>query len=227
VAIRGGEFDPVTQFAGGIVPNEAAVIRASWAYSSVLASNFAPGWCGVCGRKRGADGRCGDCDGWWTSPLLTLGGPAIALGTALLLLVLPLLRPASFSSPVNRPVLAVSVIPSAPANTETARLWSPPPVVFSAPRIFSAVAITNPVAASSRTADWDSARLRAMTDAAAAAEQAREAQRFASGRPAYAMTVVPGAGVRIPDSPATRPASTVTAPAIDSGPPSTAASRLL
>jgi hypothetical protein len=42
-------------------------------------------WCPNCGRRRGGDGRCADCDPWWTSPIVQIGGP-ISLGVVLLLL---------------------------------------------------------------------------------------------------------------------------------------------
>lgn len=36
-------------------------------------------WCSSCGRERDDSGRCPNCDSWWKSPLLTVGGPLIAL----------------------------------------------------------------------------------------------------------------------------------------------------
>ncbi|MES2463007.1 MAG: hypothetical protein V4671_20675 [Armatimonadota bacterium] len=35
------------------------------------------GWCPECGRRRGADARCKNCDPWWTSPLVQAGVPAV------------------------------------------------------------------------------------------------------------------------------------------------------
>lgn len=49
-------------------------------------ANYQSGWCGSCGRKRGKDGRCETCDPWWTSPLVTYGGP-LTVGLILLLTV--------------------------------------------------------------------------------------------------------------------------------------------
>jgi hypothetical protein len=35
------------------------------------------GWCTECGRRRGADARCSNCEPWWTSPLVQAGIPAV------------------------------------------------------------------------------------------------------------------------------------------------------
>ncbi len=37
------------------------------------------GWCVDCGMRRGADGRCANCDPWWTHPMLQHGGMAVLL----------------------------------------------------------------------------------------------------------------------------------------------------
>lgn len=37
------------------------------------------GWCVDCGMRRGADGRCANCDPWWTHPMLQHGGMAVGL----------------------------------------------------------------------------------------------------------------------------------------------------
>ena len=37
------------------------------------------GWCVDCGMRRGADGRCANCDPWWTHPMLQHGGMAVVL----------------------------------------------------------------------------------------------------------------------------------------------------
>lgn len=47
---------------------------------------YTSGWCGSCGRKRGPDGRCENCDPWWSSPLIQYGAPLIA-GVTLLLFI--------------------------------------------------------------------------------------------------------------------------------------------
>ena len=53
------------------------------------------GWCGSCGLRRGADGRCSNCDAWWTSPLVQYGAPLLIATTFLLLMGVSLLRPKS------------------------------------------------------------------------------------------------------------------------------------
>ena len=53
---------------------------------------YTSGWCGSCGRRRAADGRCLNCDAWWTSPLVQIGGPVVVLGTLLLLVSLSFVR---------------------------------------------------------------------------------------------------------------------------------------
>lgn len=47
--------------------------------------NTTAGWCGNCGRRRGADGRCANCDPWWTSPLFQTGGPIVLLVSLILI----------------------------------------------------------------------------------------------------------------------------------------------
>lgn len=39
--------------------------------------HYLSGWCPECGRRRGADARCKNCDPWWTSPLVQAGVPAV------------------------------------------------------------------------------------------------------------------------------------------------------
>ncbi|WP_394796386.1 hypothetical protein [Armatimonas sp.] len=48
-------------------------------------NTFVSGWCTACGRRRGNDGRCVNCDPWWTSPLVQVGGPIVAVGSVLLI----------------------------------------------------------------------------------------------------------------------------------------------
>ena len=79
-------------------------------------SQYLSGWCQQCGRKRGADGRCADCDGWWTSPLLRVGGPVIAVGTVLMVGLIPLLQHRTYT-----PVYAVAPVLSSPAAPFTSR----------------------------------------------------------------------------------------------------------
>lgn len=44
---------------------------------SYTSKHFLSGWCPECGRRRGADARCKNCDPWWTSPLVQAGVPAV------------------------------------------------------------------------------------------------------------------------------------------------------
>jgi hypothetical protein len=53
---------------------------------------YTAGWCGSCGRRRGADGRCPNCDPWWTSALVQTGGPVVICVTLFLILGISLLR---------------------------------------------------------------------------------------------------------------------------------------
>jgi hypothetical protein len=68
---------------------------------------YASGWCTVCGRRRGGDGRCVNCDPWWTSPLIQVGGPILAVGSLLLVglagAVTPPRRDTPASSAASRP----------------------------------------------------------------------------------------------------------------------------
>lgn len=90
------------------------------------------GWCSGCGRRRGRDGRCPNCDPWWSNALIQVGGPLI-LGTLLLLFLgIRMLEPnhslandndmpAAFSvAPqtawaASRSVAALAAAPSSPA----------------------------------------------------------------------------------------------------------------
>ena len=75
-------------------------------------------WCDHCGRRRGGDGRCVECDGWWTHPLLVFGVPIVGGTTALLVTFLlmsgPTARGASLLAtsqslrPATAPVFAGS-----------------------------------------------------------------------------------------------------------------------
>lgn len=56
-------------------------------------ANYQSGWCVACGRRRGNDGRCVNCDPWWTSGLVQVGGPIIAVGMLLMTIVLVTISP--------------------------------------------------------------------------------------------------------------------------------------
>lgn len=46
--------------------------------STVQYTGGAPrGWCAGCGRRLTRDGRCSNCDAWWASPLVGVGGPLL------------------------------------------------------------------------------------------------------------------------------------------------------
>jgi hypothetical protein len=49
---------------------------------------YSSGWCERCGRRRGGDGRCTNCDPWWTSALIQVGAPLLAASAALLIFVI-------------------------------------------------------------------------------------------------------------------------------------------
>lgn len=67
------------------------------------------GWCNNCGRRRGSDGRCSNCDPWWTSPLVSVGGPMLALAALGLMVIVRVVGPrpsgsgASFYANPNAP----------------------------------------------------------------------------------------------------------------------------
>lgn len=105
-------------------------------------SHYLSGWCRHCGRKRGADGRCADCDGWWTSPLLTSGVPVIALGTAFLLAALPLLRHRTYA-PVYADAPSVLSSPATPRYFISAPILPPvmrPQPVYAPASLFAPAA---------------------------------------------------------------------------------------
>jgi hypothetical protein len=53
-----------------------------------MSQNYSSGWCERCGRRRGGDGRCSNCDPWWTSPLLQVGAPLVAGCAAVLVFLI-------------------------------------------------------------------------------------------------------------------------------------------
>ncbi len=90
-------------------------------------SPYASGWCTACGRRRGNDGRCINCDPWWTSPLIQVGGPVLAVGSLFLVglaiavtpprpdpAVASSARPTLFTPPAITRPFANSVAPLAP-----------------------------------------------------------------------------------------------------------------
>lgn len=91
--------------------------------------NYQSGWCVSCGRRRGADGRCVNCDPWWTSPLIQIGGPILAV-TALVLVVV---------------TASVTPLRSDPAKLASGGATGARPLVFSAPQPLPAVAALGPL----------------------------------------------------------------------------------
>ena len=51
---------------------------------------YTPGWCGQCGRRLGRDGRCSNCDPWWTSPIMYYAGGLTVLVTFVVLGIITL-----------------------------------------------------------------------------------------------------------------------------------------
>ena len=81
-----------------------------------MATNYewGGGWCTGCGRRRGADGRCANCDAWWASPLVAVGGPMVLGTTALLTIGIWFLK-GSEPAPPPRPVSAPALVAAAPS----------------------------------------------------------------------------------------------------------------
>ena len=147
---------------------------------------YSSGWCERCGRRRGGDGRCMNCDPWYTSPLVQVGVPVLAgVAAALVLLVSafgpkPSLTPSS-RAPVSEPAIAPAVLsapspafsafaPSAPSRSgvASAPFYVPPPPPSAMPVAWTAA----PAAASPDRQKWDDLeQLRSLVWSAAAAER--------------------------------------------------------
>lgn len=65
----------IARFQGRRAPMEAPYATETSGSSSY--THYLSGWCPGCGRRRGPDARCANCDPWWTSPLFQLGVPAV------------------------------------------------------------------------------------------------------------------------------------------------------
>ena len=96
---------------------------------------YTPGWCGQCGRRLGRDSRCGNCDPWWTSPIMHYIGGLAAIVTIVLVGIITISRtPSPLSSAgsggaasasrgaippatLYEPALASAAAPAAPALT--------------------------------------------------------------------------------------------------------------
>jgi hypothetical protein len=112
-------------------------------------ANYQSGWCVACGRRRGSDGRCGNCDPWWTSPLVQVGGPILALGSLLLVVLLLSVSPVPQAT---RPTasnhssgeLPRSTMPSL-LSASTPGFGNPEMSALSAPPVQTAVAPLPPI----------------------------------------------------------------------------------
>lgn len=125
------------------------------------------GWCSNCGLRRGADGRCSNCDPWWTSPLIQVGGPLVTVA-ALALIVLSQVaggRPtgggSSFRANPNAPARSASPVAYADPSIAQPRGIVFPSVAGSLPPPNPDAALLRPV---SRDAELlaDLERLRGM-----------------------------------------------------------------
>ncbi len=176
------------------------------------------GWCQECGRRRGADGRCANCDPWWTSPLLMVGLPCVAatcFGLFLLVTALGGKRPVTVAAaaPVSSsaPVFSAYASPGSPVQMASA-LPAPPPV-FSVPALAAApgpVANLGPLPTAQdrflrRYAEQESLRQTAsFVDSAISADATAREQAEAQGRDAYFSPAQPSAtsGTPSPSFPA-------------------------
>lgn len=182
---------------------------------------YTSGWCLQCGKRRGGDGRCSDCDGWWTSPLFTIGAPVIGAATLLLLFGVTLLR-----RQMPLPRIARASVLSSPISTAdsgsvltmrpTPPLAAPPaaPVSLSRPTAPMAAMVLPP--AQSETAERpdpirDQRRLREMTEYTGAIVRQQLGRREADAWDARHLAAVGTATAttvrRLPSAPPARPSA--------------------
>lgn len=103
------------------------------------------GWCSNCGLRRGPDGRCSNCDPWWTSPLIQVGGPLVTVAALALIVLANVAGPrrggpagSSYRSNPNAPRLS-----GAPTLTYAQPTAAPPRgIVF--PSVAGSLAPVNP-----------------------------------------------------------------------------------
>lgn len=81
------------------------------------ANSYMSGWCTTCGRRRGSDGRCVNCDPWWTSPLIQVGGPALAITCVFLV---------GLVAAVTPPKADPSAVSSESGRSSAPALFTPP-----------------------------------------------------------------------------------------------------
>lgn len=90
--------------------------------------NFAvSGWCVGCGRKFTPDGRCPNCDAWWASPLVRVGGPLVVAVTTLLALGIWAFGPRNTPAPVRAGLPAASTVAATFRPARDRRSVPPPP----------------------------------------------------------------------------------------------------
>jgi hypothetical protein len=176
---------------------------------SMSTYSYSSGWCERCGRRRGSDGRCQNCDPWFTSPLIQVGVPVLAATAAALVLLVsvfgpkPSLTPASgvrTASRVGNPPLLQApsspawngLMPSAPNRSGVASAPYFPPV--SAPSTVAWTSAPLPSLTNSATPDqqqWsDLESLRSLVWSAAAAERVSESSSALSQHSIDAPTTV-------------------------------------
>ena len=151
--------------------------------------NFAVnGWCSGCGRKFTPEGRCPNCDAWWASPLVRVGGPLLALTLVLLVLGIQALRPQEAERPAAPVLSAPREAPASPASP----LWAPQTARVPAPEAplppLERYVEPAPQTASAAVSQAEQMRLRqlsAYVDAVIAADEAARARREAVPAPAH------------------------------------------
>ena len=148
---------------------------------------YSSGWCERCGRRCGGDGRCMNCDPWYTSPLVQVGVPVLAGVAAALVLIVSAFGPkpsltSSSRAPVAEPRVAPAVFgapnpafsafaPSSPnrSGVASAPFYAPPPPSSSMPVAWTPAP---EVVASPDRQKWDDLeQLRSLVWSAAAAER--------------------------------------------------------
>lgn len=152
--------------------------------------SYTPGrWCAGCGRKRTPDGRCPNCDAWWASPLVQVGGPVLLAGLFLTALGVSTLRS---QNAAVRPTALLTAPPPLRAAALVAPLPGPAPIALAAPPEKAPLpaparpSLHQGEAAAQRAAQVRLRRLSSYVDAVIAAD---DAAREAGGRAAVGAAV--------------------------------------
>lgn len=98
---------------------------------------YSSGWCGSCGRKRGPDGRCENCDPWWSSPLIQYGAPLVIGVTLLIFLGTSLARQSSREGVGSGTPHVVSAPAPRVVGSGGGRSYAPNPGGFTGPGGFA------------------------------------------------------------------------------------------